>query len=131
MLCSAPRCEALKCRPALPQLFSLLGQFCGKAAACSAKKRDLNLIPTSKFPHISPQNQGACQDVTPAAIICPALGCEILDIAWLFLANCREPEADLEIVLLIWSIRVESSCISAEEGFCCAFAGVFDCCRKR
>ena len=43
---------------------------------------------------------------------------EIWDVAWLFLANCREPEVDLEIILPIWSIRVESSCISAEKGFC-------------
>jgi hypothetical protein len=95
------------------------------------RKRDLNLIPTSSS-HISlHRTRGACQDVTPAAIICPALDCEILDIAWLFLASCREPEIDFEIVLPIWSIRGQSSCISAEKGFCCVFAGVFDCSRKR
>jgi hypothetical protein len=46
----------------------------GRLQLAVPRKRDLNLIPTSKFPHISPQNQGACQDVTPAAIICPGSG---------------------------------------------------------
>jgi hypothetical protein len=56
----------------------------------------------------------------------PALDCEILDIAWLFLANSREPELKLEIVLPIWSIRVESSGISAENRFRWAFVGLLE-----